>query len=97
MARLFEADEAAEGKGVNVDMDAVAETETMDVLMMVLKKVMKEEVKDFVDEEIKPKIGQAVAAGTVLLILYVAMTLMFLWWAIPEVTTQAAPTATSVF
>ena len=44
MSRILEEDSSAEARAVNVDLDAISETETMDVLILVMKKVLKEEV-----------------------------------------------------
>jgi hypothetical protein len=40
----LEDDSSAEARNVNVDLDAISEAETMDVLILVLKRVIKEEV-----------------------------------------------------
>ena len=44
ISRLLEDDSSAEARNVNVDLDAISEAETMDVLILVLKRVIKEEV-----------------------------------------------------
>ena len=56
VSRILEEDASAEERKVNVDLDAVSEAETLDVLILVVKKVFKEEVRDVIAEEIKPKL-----------------------------------------
>ncbi len=56
VSRILEEDACAEERKVNVDLDAVSEAETLDVLILVVKKVFKEEVRDVIAEEIKPKL-----------------------------------------
>jgi hypothetical protein len=44
MSRILEEDSSAEARAVNVDLDAVSEAETLDVFILVMKRVLKEEV-----------------------------------------------------
>eukprot|EP01047_Picozoa_sp_COSAG01_P030001 COSAG01_NODE_2075_length_8488_cov_3.845274_6_plen_557_part_00 len=68
--RVLGTDEAASQRQVDIDMEALADTDLSNVLTLVIKHIIKLEIKEAIDSELRPLVKKLVLVAVVLAVAY---------------------------